>query len=460
MTDPVTRPEPPPAGRDHRGLTLTELLVALALSLVVMGGVATLFGVFGRAVKQSQATANLGSLMRSAAWQLRQDLAGLTCPLEPWLSPDRNAGYFELVEGPAHDTTHAVDEQGQPTGNLTADTDDILLFTTQALAGTFVGRFDGGMVESPCAEVAWFCRPASSQPLEGTTVYDLHRRQLLIVNYLGRADLVDNTLPLSTDRAACDLSLRQATSQDQGGGLIPNSLGDLTKRENRYMRSGLRYAADEGGERNVSPQPFPFAFPVQPATNLALPEAALAGTRRAWQDVILTNVIGFDVRVFDPTITIPDTDGAAVRLPGDLGYRQASGEEADVASGGYVDLGWGGDPPGRIREVFPPAGQSVFQSRGVEVSDAPARSLLPSATFDTWSLHYESNGRDDDGDGVTDEAAHGIDTDGDGWPESSGLTETGPPYPVPLRGIEIRLRCYEPVSRQVRQITIRHSFAP
>jgi hypothetical protein len=35
---------------------------------------------------------------------------------------------------------------------------------------------------------------------------------------------------------------------------------------------------------------------------------------------------------------------------------------------------------------------------------------------------------------------------------------TSPPYPVPLRGIEVRIRCYEPSSKQIRQITVRHTF--
>jgi hypothetical protein len=50
------------------------------------------------------------------------------------------------------------------------------------------------------------------------------------------------------------------------------------------------------------------------------------------------------------------------------------------------------------------------------------------------------------------------DLDGDGWPEYSGTAETSPPYPVALRGMEVRIRCYEPHSKQVRQITLRHSF--
>jgi hypothetical protein len=92
------------------------------------------------------------------------------------------------------------------------------------------------------------------------------------------------------------------------------------------------------------------------------------------------------------------------------------------------------------------------------VTDSPRKLSLPASTYDTWSRHYEFNGVDDDGDGVVDEGSNGADTDGDGWPEYSGNAETSPPYPTALRGLEVRLRCYEPHSKQVRQITIRQSF--
>ena len=36
--------------------------------------------------------------------------------------------------------------------------------------------------------------------------------------------------------------------------------------------------------------------------------------------------------------------------------------------------------------------------------------------------------------------------------------ETSPPYPVPLRGIEIRIRLVEPTSQQVRQTSIAVDF--
>lgn len=439
------------------GFTLTELLIAAALSLVVMGAVAALFGILSRSLRQSQSTVDLSALMRSTAWQLRQDLTGITCSVAPWSSPETNSGYFELIEGPTRDISFALDAQGRPTTTITADTDDILLFTTQSLAEPYVGRYEGAMVESPYAEVAWFCRPSASQPVDGTTLYDLHRRQLLVMCYLGQSTLVNNALPITVNRAAYDISLQSGTISGQGSVLLPNSLGDLTKREHRFMRCGYSYVSGSGQVRTVPPQTFPFVFPSGTGSSMALAEATLNDTARAGEDVILTNVISFDVRVYDPQAIVPTATGTTWRQPGDPGYTTAVAS-GTAGTGAYVDLGWRGGTPLVRTGTFPPAGQSALDSAGVSVTDSPRKLSLPAATYDTWSRHYESNGVDDDGDGVVDEGSHGADADGDGWAEYSGDLETSPPYPTALRGLEVRLRCYEPHSKQVRQITIRHSF--
>lgn len=441
----------------RRGLTLTELLVAATLSLVVMGAVASLFGILSRSIRQSQATVDLGAVMRSTAWQLRQDLMSITCTVAPWVSPETNSGYFELIEGPARDTSLALDAQGLPTTNLTADTDDILLFTTQSLAEPYVGRYDGMTIESPYAEVAWFCRPSAIQPVVGTTLYDLHRRQLLVTSYLGQSTLLNNAVSGTANRAIYDLSLRPDTIQGQGSVLLPNSLGDLTKRENRFMRSGYSFLTTTGSRIAVPTQTFPFAFPLVGGAAYALSEATLTDTPRAGEDVILTNVIAFDVRVYDPQAVVPTATGTTWRLPGDPGYLTAAAS-GTAGTGAYVDLGWRGGTPVVRTGTFPPAGHSALGSAGVLVTDSPRNIALPATTYDTWSRHYEINGLDDDGDGVVDEGSNGTDTDGDGWPEYSGTAETSPPYPAALRGVEVRIRCYEPHSKQVRQITLRHSF--
>lgn len=451
-------------GHSRRAFTLSELLIAASLSLVVMGAVAALFAILGRSIRNSQATVDLGSRMRAAAWLLRQDLVGITCPIVPLLAPDQNSGYFELLEGPVRDTTFAVTADGRPTTNLSADTDDALLFTTQALSGQFVGRYAGSMIESPFAEVAWFCRPSASQPVADTTLYDLHRRQLLVISYLGRSDLANNALPMSTNRAATDLSLRRAWIDGQGEVLLPNSLGDLTKREHRFMRDGYSFITSSSLTSNVPAQTFPFAFPVVSTTlsagttiNLARPEAGLDDTPRAWEDVILTNVIAFDVRVFDPQAS-PQQTGGTWLLPGDHRYTAISSGSSSE-SGGYVDLGCAGGTPVLPGNALPPAGVTALQSAGMLVANSPRRTVLPAATYDTWSRHYEFNADDDDDDGVVDEGTSGVDTNGDGFPDDTTDQETSPPYPVPLRGLEVRIRCYEPTSKQVRQTTIRHSFS-
>jgi hypothetical protein len=241
----------------------------------------------------------------------------------------------------------------------------------------------------------------------------------------------------------------------------------------------------------------------------------------------MANVISFDVRVFDPDAPVlKHPDVGTPLIPGDPGYVSLSGANAiPIARGAYVDLNWGVGvtgtssffyditPSGRIRpfnNVFPGSEDrnkdgtlgasedlnanglldsfTAFQHSGMQVANtalltastgtntSPVSTLrLPTIqslnhVYDTWSTHYESNGIDDDSDGLIDEGADGmdqptIDTDNngvadreDGVPDDPAERETSPPYPVPLRGIEIRIRCIEPTTKEIRQITIRHAF--
>lgn len=397
----------------RRGFTLIELLIAATIALVVMAAAASLFALFSRAASQSQSIVELGDRMRATAWRMRQDLAGVTADLSPPARPEQNAGYFELIEGPRADADAA-----DGTDTLQADTDDILLFTTRSTGGPFVGKYDSNFIESPVAEVAWFCRPSASQTADGVTLQNLYRKQLLVMGYVGVPPFSTNnnslpaTAPMTTLAAAAltyDISLRlEGTAA--AATFFPNTLGDLTKRENRFWHDTTA---------------FPYAFQTS-----SLDAATFDGTIRDGEDVVLTNVIAFDVRVFDP----------------------------EASQGNYVDLGSSGGTPSAATAAFPPTGRSALQSAGVMVTNSPRNLSLPDRTFDTWSQHYEFNGVNEDGDSKTDEGTDGFDDDGDSLPDDRGEFETSPPYPVPLRGLEVRIRCYEPTSRQIRQITIRHTF--
>lgn len=559
------------------GFTLIELMWAMTLSLVVMAAVASLFGVFTRSLTAAQAAADLSARLRTAAWRLRQDLTGVTVDLMPPVRPESESGYFEYFEGWRKDGHAAFNRSGQL---LVADVDDVLMFTTRSEGQPFVGRFGDGTIESPVAEVAWFCRPSTVQPLDGMTLFTLYRREKLVMPYVGRPPFLGTNSATTFDTNLSDLSVRL-----EGGRFVPNSLGDLTKRENRFLRGG------QGVSGTVFPYVWATPQPVVSGTltgtyRLAGPEAILSGSR-AGEDVVLSNVLSFDVLAYDAEVRSPLTIAVQVRcetdqgqsrvklnvgsanvmdpvlldpydytgflysvlgarvsaneafpagatiakqpdgsvthlldwpcltmdrnaavtstvtltfaggtcLPGDNRYFGAT--SGTGAPGGYVDLGWGGDftadgflypsrylrynrtdlprvgalsgrfiPPSAVSAAatFPPAGRTAFQSGGMRVRSgtlATGTTALDggdSRTYDTWSTHYESNGENEDQVLGSDQGTNGLDDNNDGVPDDPGEAETFAPYPVRLRGLEVRIRCYDPASQQIRQTTLRHSF--
>jgi len=396
------------------GMTLVEMLVATAMTLIIMGVVAQLFGFLALTLTRSRDTIEMSADARSVANLLRRDLSGLTVKTVPPTPADGDSGYLEIIEGSATDQSSGFSQ-------LTGDCDDVLMLTTRSLDQPFVGQFGStGSIESPVAEVAWYCRQSPSAyqtAAAGSTLYTLYRRQLLVMDYVGQTPFEtsgDNSFSGSLPNTNYDLSLRA-----DGSLLRPNSLSDLTRREWRFMH-------------NLSGATSKTVFPYNSTINNLAP---LTGARQG-EDIVLTNVLAFDIRVFDPRAPLNATGITAVD-PGDRGY--ASGSSAGV-NGAYVDLG---------------SGAATTTLMG----GASAKSKLTSI-YDTWSTHYEFNGIDEDNSGVADQGTNGVDDNSNGIVDEAAEQETAPPYAVALRGLEIRLRVYEPSSRQVRQVTVRHTFVP
>jgi type II secretory pathway pseudopilin PulG len=427
-----TLPRPLPGRRP--GMTLVEMLVATAMTLVIMGIVAQLFGMLGKGVTNSRSVMDLNAQIRSAAQTLRTDLAGITVDTLPPVAPESDSGYLEVIEGPMNDTSKG-------TGQLTGDCDDIVMFTTRSFGEPFSGNFllvqpsaaTPTVIHSPTAEVIWFCRPspATSQKVTGSTLYTLYRRQLLVMEYVGLNPFLLNgnaiTGSLPAKYLDYDLSLRR-----EGSLLRPNSLGDLTKRENRFLHN-------TGGIVSATVFPFDVAGQIDeidPTTHVL--NGQLTGTREG-EDIVITNVLAFDVRVFDPIAAITGGNGE---------------------KGEYVDLGSAGGTPAAVGTTFPATGLVPFTSRGIRVANAANLGVLEYPTYDTWSTHYENNGLDENQNSVVDDGTNGQDDNSIKVVDDPAERETSPPYPRALRGIEIRLRVYEPSSRQVRQVTVRHTFVP
>jgi type II secretory pathway component PulJ len=419
---------------DRSGMTLVEMLVATAATLMLMGAVAQVFSVFGSAVTNSRSIIEQDNRLRSVAWRLRTDLAGATARTLPPLSPAEGEGYFEVIEGPRNDQTAAIG-----TTILGADTDDILLFTTRNSETPFLGKADSAMIESPTAEVAWFvgANPVTSNP----ETYTLYRRQLLVVGYAGFSPFAanNNTTNFTTWNAfydSYDISVRR-----EGPLLVPNTLADLTRRETRFLHNPAGITNGTG---------FPYAVGAVAQDRIFVaPSSPHVG-----EDVVLDNVISFDVRIFDPAAPV-SISGDSAAVPGDTGFTSGSA----IANGCYVDLGHGtltAGPSGLVPR-FGSTARGNYRGQSIGLSG--------STVWDTWSTHYESNGVDDDLVAGVDQGSNGLD-DAVGSHLQNGSVdepeeqETSPPYPFPLRGIEVRIRVYEPSSRQVRQVTVRQTFVP
>jgi hypothetical protein len=186
---------------------LIEALIATALTLMLIGAVAYLFSDIGGAINDSRAVLEMSDRLRSAATRLQMDLAGVTVTMLPPRKPEAAEGYFEYIEGPMG--AIAIDEtRGNAPDSTVIDLDDILMFTSRSPQRPFAGRFQGGVIQSDVAEIAWFVR--------GRTLY---RRVLLV------APSVLVTGSPAGFYANNDISVRI-----QGNQLVANTLADLTKR--------------------------------------------------------------------------------------------------------------------------------------------------------------------------------------------------------------------------------------
>jgi type II secretory pathway component PulJ len=448
------------------GYTLIEILVATMLALMLLGAVVRMFAQVGEGITDSRAMLEAADRLRVVQTRLQQDLGGVTVTMNPPCRPEDNAGYFEYIEGPVTSDTarnYVVDSDNGNTQDTTVgDFDDILMFTTRSTGRPFVGRCNGTTVQSDVAEVAWFLR--------GRTLY---RRVLLVAPQVNLAG------------GPADYYTRyDISARPNAGGMIANTLSDLTRRECRFAHQATPFphkaslwcwecpnavtghpkltvwnagttnppgtqslvaaATNPNGyvdfwTNNVAYRPTDFML----ATALGL---NANNSQRVADDVILTNVIGFDVKAWDPN------RGQYV----DLGYLDSDYDP--TISGNGNGFAHRGTPKSRLN------------------GDAGNTSGVPrtARVYDTWSTHYEAigltgvvtnvlpagngiNGFDDQGQSPCDLT---VLINPDGVVDDDNEKITSPPYPIPLRGIQVKIRIFEPDSKQIREVTVVQEFLP
>ncbi len=208
------------AGR-RSGFTLIEILVAITLTFILMASVVTVFGGVGEGIAQSRRALEQFDRLRTASQQLRIDLQGATVSNVAGVEmrPEESQGYFEVVAGTQPQAVNTETSSKSP-DSTAGPRGYFVEFTSRNPDRQFTGLYQGTIIQSDVAEVVWFLR--------GKT---LHRRVLLVTPGLatGLAGAAKATFYANNDISA----------HISNGQIVPNSLADLTKRENRYAPSGL-----------------------------------------------------------------------------------------------------------------------------------------------------------------------------------------------------------------------------
>jgi prepilin-type N-terminal cleavage/methylation domain-containing protein len=504
--------------KGRRGFTLVEMLVAMALTLILVYSIAEFYAYIGNAVRDGRATIELGGQLRAASQQLHDDLNSLTLRPSAWVDNGASSGYFTIYEGPGYDgdpdgngiTTKVIagetfydiaadsNNNQQPDmveNNITTlygDGDDVLAMTIQAKGVPFQGRYydvntmTTKTITSQYAEVVWF---TTFDDMNGDGNWDIGEprilcRRLLLI----RPDLtpysstqfqyttVDNSFDFWDGN---DISVHMEEFNPPMGmkywAPIANSLQSLTFRQNRF---GCRMTAN--APRGTAPvavlnNTAPSHMDINPGSFAGSNVYTMQGAGFG-EDRVIPNVLAFDVRVFDPaariyqatasqgsgTLTGATTKDIAVTA-GDAGYTSVAVSEGTdpltqtpaklvantpsnnklIGLGAYVDLYYN---QGLSRESAQMA-YTVF-------SRAPVNTNFTYGIWDTWSRSNLISIDPDSVDGLDGDNANGVDDAGE-----RAVTAL-PPYPTPLRGIQVRLRVYEPQTRQARQVTVGADFLP
>ena len=450
------------------GMTLIEVLIATALTMLIMLALAQGFKSLSQGVTAGRSRLTGSDQLRSIISLLRSDLQGLTVSTKTHpQSIQSSTGYFGYYDGPLSDSTAmlfnyktgATEIEEKLSASRWSDIDDAMMFTSKARDGQwFYGRvplalmkihaanrgnvaptlsFDDWLTDvtiaSEYAEIAWFMRPLNevgmlngpeaqitgnnslypyapvSTPvndvapvvdLNGDAVPDpdgmpdrvaLCRRVLLIRPDLmiSRADVDGSSdpqlyaapMPVDTgDINSFRYQMRFAyqrsdlsVHKDWIGNrfvLKTNSLSDLQRPENRFAHFciptrdanlglvsslpilALTSEADSNGNYltmanlaygNFQPSSdrgfVPAAFC---RTNLVKSDTNKYTSSHTMEEVVASNVVGFDLRGYDTSAVQLYTPG----VDGNWGNQGASGNVTDAGEPGSDDLIVGPSDPG------------------------------------------------------------------------------------------------------------------
>ena len=147
----------------RRGFTLVEVLVATAVTLLMMVSLAKVFKLVGDSMKQGRAALELNSRLRNVAHRIQLDLNNITVTPKPGSDALTGSGYLKIYDGPLTDYSYGLISS---TYNRFGDVDDILMFTARAGDDWFVGKVPLFVLQNanlPAGNTPIFPTPANSE---------------------------------------------------------------------------------------------------------------------------------------------------------------------------------------------------------------------------------------------------------------------------------------------------------
>ncbi len=131
----------PRRGRTRSGFTLLEVMIATAVTLLMMVALAQIFKVIGDSMKQGRAVLELNNRLRSVVYRIRTDLDNLTAIPEPPADPATATGYVQIFDGSLTDYSTTLVSVPTPLAQSRfGDVDDIIMATVRSGDVWFTGK--------------------------------------------------------------------------------------------------------------------------------------------------------------------------------------------------------------------------------------------------------------------------------------------------------------------------------
>lgn len=519
------------------GLTLVEIMIALTMTLIVLGAMMTAFQFASEKMQMGRGVMEMANRLRAAEELLRTDLSNLTVDPRPYTESTNPNGYFEIVEGPLRDlnfpltafdaandgildgildsngnsvpnpidveTTGGADLNGNfvddrfdstmPGNSYKGDYDDVWMGTVRSEQQPFRGRyiqpnrtftvgttvysgldptagFTTDIIESPLAEICWWTAYTDenanrTDDFVGESI-KVYRRVLLIRPGLNLPTFNTFAEALSY-LATTDISAR-VESFDNGATtlhrVVANDIKDLANRQNRYCHAAYPnvFNTTYGAPRRLLDRS---KLWILRSADYVVNGAGVTLEYNG-NDIILTDVVSFDMKVYSPNALVDVAGGVTVE-PSDIGFVSTSPSLS--ALGAFVDLGHTGG--GWFGGYATPLSQLTYQYR-LDLFPGPPIEIvgLMETAYDTWTPLYESDGLNQDGDNdgsaapgpypLIDEGTNSLDNGGPVAPDDDSERETRPPYPYPVRGVKATIRLTEKNTKQIHQSSVIHSYVP